>query len=616
VPESAEKPSNNKLIYLSRWWPFVVIFCMLLPASILVMNHPQPEKPSKNELLAQDDKKTVSNKSLEKTTKAESPGNYLAAVFARNQNDHPNAAYYIKNALKSDPKNNILKEQLYHALLVEGKYPDAMEIAKTLKNTPHHRSMAAPLLLSIENVKNKKYPEAIALLAAKDLKGNLNALMTPLMTAWVKVGADMVRSPIHVSDVLGKDSSLETAFIIYHLALINDLLGFEKEAADYYAKALRDPEKTPFRMVEVALNFYVRTGRAEEYNALMVSSHDKATLTLLTRNDAFKMGSKNVKRLVDSANDGVAELLYSMSSILYGVNAVEDEYIYLHLALYLKPEFPAAQYLLAGSLEQSKDLPRAISVYAAIDKKSPLYFRGQIRSAEALYSILKKEEAYRILDILEQSYPAIPESQLTKADLLRDDKRYFEAIDIYTKVINTIKNPISSDWVKYFSRGIVFERAGQWDKAEADFNQALKLEPDQPDVLNYMGYSLLTYGGNIHRAKTLIQLALEQRPDDVHIIDSMGWVLYTAGEFDQALSYMEQAVELAPNDPTVMDHLGDVYYRLGRKKEARFQWERALVFKPDEKLLSELQDKIKDGLGPFIPPRSAQTAQDDGKKVE
>jgi Flp pilus assembly protein TadD len=151
-------------------------------------------------------------------------------------------------------------------------------------------------------------------------------------------------------------------------------------------------------------------------------------------------------------------------------------------------------------------------------------------------------------------------------------------------------------WPVLFARASCYERLGKWHDAEQDLQQALKLSPNQPDILNYLGYGWLEHGVHLAEARTMIETAFKASPNNAEIADSMGWSLYLQGHYEKAAEFIEKAVELLPGDPTVNDHLGDVYWRLGRKTEARYQWQRSLSFAPEQPLTNNLQRKIKDGL--------------------
>jgi tetratricopeptide (TPR) repeat protein len=157
-----------------------------------------------------------------------------------------------------------------------------------------------------------------------------------------------------------------------------------------------------------------------------------------------------------------------------------------------------------------------------------------------------------------------------------------------------------------------YERDKQWPKAEADLQMALKLYPDNPDVLNYLGYSWIDQGTNLEEGMRMIRRAVEQRPEDGYIVDSLGWAYYRIGNYEEAMKNLEKAVEYKPFDPTINDHLGDVYWRLGRTIEAMFQWSHARDLKPEPEDLAKIQEKLKSGLADE--PASAADAGNKPKK--
>jgi Flp pilus assembly protein TadD len=189
-----------------------------------------------------------------------------------------------------------------------------------------------------------------------------------------------------------------------------------------------------------------------------------------------------------------------------------------------------------------------------------------------------------------------PEALVNLADLLRSKKRFSESVEAYDAAIERIGTIGKRHWTLLYSRGIALERSSQWLRAEEDFITALRLKPDQPYVLNYLGYSWVDQGINLARAQKMIERAVELRPNDGYIVDSLGWVLYRLGDFPRAAKQLERAVELRPQDPTINDHLGDAYWRVGRAAEARFQWRRALSLDPEPDQVSTIRDKISNGL--------------------
>ncbi|MYA86877.1 MAG: tetratricopeptide repeat protein, partial [Boseongicola sp. SB0662_bin_57] len=247
-----------------------------------------------------------------------------------------------------------------------------------------------------------------------------------------------------------------------------------------------------------------------------------------------------------------------------------------------RPDHIDALLLTAELLEQLDQHDLATEVYDKVPRDHPEFHAAELGRAEALRQSGQEGAAIEVLQQLTESHGHLLQVHVALADLLRELERYEEAKAPYNNALSMVSEPVEQHWIIYFTRGIAHERTGQWDLAEADFRKALELKPDQPTVLNYLGYSLLELQTDLEEALALIERAVEQRPDAGHIIDSLGWGLYRLGRYEEAVPHMERAAEHLPIDPIVNDHLGDVYWAVGRHREAEFQWHRALSFFTDE----------------------------------
>jgi Flp pilus assembly protein TadD len=219
----------------------------------------------------------------------------------------------------------------------------------------------------------------------------------------------------------------------------------------------------------------------------------------------------------------------------------------------------------------------------------------QLRRASLIDRLGRSDDAMRELDRLSRDYPSSPLPDAQRGDILRQKGRFAEAVAAYDKSIARIANARASDWLVYYNRGVSEERSHQWDKADSDFHTALKLSPDQPFVLNYLGYSYAEMGQHLAEARQMIQKAAERRPNDGAITDSLGWVLFREGDTKQAVKTLERAAELESEDATINEHLGDAYWAAGRKVEARYQWRRALTLHPAADDVPKLEAKISSG---------------------
>jgi Flp pilus assembly protein TadD len=188
------------------------------------------------------------------------------------------------------------------------------------------------------------------------------------------------------------------------------------------------------------------------------------------------------------------------------------------------------------------------------------------------------DAALEVMEKLSVSHANLPVVHSAMGDLLRGADRFEDAEKAYDRSLALWEGRENTDWRTLYTRGIVHERLDNWDKAEADFRAALAISPGEPNVLNYLGYSLVEQHRKLDEALEMIEQAVAARPQSGYIIDSLGWALFRLGRYEEAVPHMERAAELMSIDPVINDHLGDVYWAVGRKLEAEFQWKRALSF--------------------------------------
>jgi tetratricopeptide (TPR) repeat protein len=300
----------------------------------------------------------------------------------------------------------------------------------------------------------------------------------------------------------------------------------------------------------------------------------------------------------DSPTGGMADALWGIAQALHQERGGSRAVLYARLALFLKPDLAEATLLIGDVFVDQQNFDAAIDTYEGIDDASPISFAGKLRIASALHQLDRKEQAFELLEGLVAAEPERIQALVQLGNLLRRDEEYEGAESAYSRAIDRLGTPEREDWTLFYARGIAYERTKQWPKAEADFLRALELEPEQPFVLNYLGYSWVDQGMRLDEARDMLDRAVALRPDDGFIVDSVGWVHYRLGEYPQAVESLERAVELEPGDPVINDHLGDAYWRVGRQREARYQWQRALSLEPDEELIETIEQKLRSGLPP------------------
>ena len=524
-------------------------------------------------------------------------GSFLSGRFAKHNQDLKEAARYLSETLAHDPENEQLQQEAMRMHLLAGNIDQATELAKKLAQNQNNEPLVSCLLM-LESVKATDFVRAKSIVEESSNAG-LFGLIRPVMLEWIAVASNDKKRMIDMKSTIDK-AGFFAPFINYHTALMNDVLGNSAAAQIAYNKANIDPAVTPYRVVEAISNFNERAGKWDEAQAVY-TAYAKANPQSTLIPDKLVQGATPLP-LVADAKQGLAELFFTTASILFGEDATQDTFLYLRIALELRPNLPPAQLMLANLYEQVEDYKQAINTYDSIPEGSVFYRRAQVRKALNYEALGQKDKAVTLLDALAKRYPNDATALITKGDMERDAKNYSAAAETYGEAIARTEPLEAADWPLLYARGISYERGDAWEKAEADFNRALTLQPDQPDVLNYLAYSWLTMNKNIVQARDYLERASAQRPDDAHIIDSVGWAFYLSGDFKSAVEKFEHAVELMPDDVTVNDHLGDAYWRVGRETEARYQWERALTFKPDKETSEALRAKLANGLPVFVVP--------------
>lgn len=515
-------------------------------------------------------------------------GAYLAGRHAADIGDTAAAADYFAGALAGDPENVELLQGAFALMAAEGRMAEASDLARRLLQYDANSVLAA-VVVAIQDARAGDFAAASRRLEALPERG-LGSFLGPLLTAWAKAGQGDIDGAMATVAPLAGNAHF-AALHDFHAALINDLAD-RRDAAEHFYRKTGAGSGAALRYVQAAAAFFDRTGRPEEARRLFANYAEDHPDGSLLDGAAVAGGAK----AVPSAAAGMAEALFGAATSVRQSNALDAALIFARLALELRPDMPLARILVADILQSRGRLAEANRTYSAIAEGSVGYWAAQLRIAANLDELGDEEGAARLLEKLAAERPQQIDALVALGEILRTGKRYAEAVAAYDRAIARLATVEKRHWVLFYSRGISLERSGQWARAESDLRKALELEPDQPHVLNYLGYSWVEQGAHLDEAKRMIERAVELRPNDGYIVDSLGWVLYRRGDFAEAVRVLERAVELRPEDPTVNDHLGDALWRVGRYDEARFQWQRALSLDPEPELVGGIRGKIVSGL--------------------
>ena len=515
-------------------------------------------------------------------------GSYLAGLIAGADRDTLAAATFFREALRQDPRNRDLAERAFIASLSNGDMREAVDLAQRLVKADS-RNALIQMVLAARSMRARQWAQAGQELARAG-GGRQRDLTALLLTAWTLAGAGDVRRAVDSIDRLNDERF--DLFRQFHIGLMLEMAGQSAEAGKRL-KAAYDIDNTSLRVVDAYARSLARRGEREEARNVYLA-FDRLLPRHPTIRDALQRldRGEQLEPIIRNAAAGAAEVLFGLGLIGSQQNDALVAMVYLRLSLYLSPDHAIAAITLGDNYERVKQYERALDAYDLIPESSPLYGLAESQTGLVLEAMGKAEEATKHLEAIVARRPKDIDALSALGNVQRSRKLYKESAETFTRVIDLIPEPKRGDWTLFYFRGIAYERSKQWPKAEADFKKALELFPEQPLALNYLGYSWV-----------------ELRPDDGYIIDSLGWVHYRLGRYEEAVRELERAVDMRPGDPVINDHLGDAYWRVGRKLEAYFQWNHARDLNPEPEDLERILKKIANGLEDDPKPATAGPSQ-------
>jgi tetratricopeptide (TPR) repeat protein len=509
---------------------------------------------------------------------------YMVGRFAMSQSDPTTAAKQLLRARAAHPDDAELLQQAFIASLIAGR-TEAVPLARQLPD-----SQAAQLLLGAVEARAGHWQAAEAKFHALPRQG-LTQLLQPLLVAWAQQGGGHTDAALATLRPFLDGQRFRGVYAL-HAALISDQAGHAADAARLYRTALTEFGGMNLRLAQILASWDARHGQMSEAQRTLTAMAEGAPeMTIALPGLIAAATTPPVPR----ATDGIAEAYLAMAAALRQQDAGDFAMMLLRLALDLRPDFTAARVLAADILESNHHLDDALQVLLVVNSDDPLIPVIRLQRAALTEKLGHAEEAVRELQGIAADYPASPLPAMREGDILRGKQRFADAIAAYDRAIARIPAPGPNDWLVFYDRGIAYERSHQWSKAEADFQHALTLAPDQPFVLNYLGYSWADMGQNLAQARQMIEKAAQRRPNDGAIVDSLGWVMLRQGQTTEAVTTLERAVELDPEDASINGHLGDAYLAAGRKLEATYQWRRALSFNPEPDDAAKLEAKLQSG---------------------
>ncbi|MEQ1900931.1 MAG: tetratricopeptide repeat protein [Devosia sp.] len=519
-------------------------------------------------------------------------GAFLAGQQALQELRTADTVRFFATAVAEESDNPLVLRRAVVGFASNGDIEGAAQIARRLLKLDPNDQMAR-LITATEAMKQRRYAAAaedLSNLGADSFEGVTGAILK----AWALVATGRIDDGYALLDGLG-EGGLED-FLLFHRSLMASVAGRQDVAISYASEAY-DLEPFAPDIVEEYSRALGNAGRfGEAIDAIVGYEAQGLKHPLISVVKADLLANRRPGPMAANAQEGAANMFYTIGLAFAREGGNDVALVFMRLGSYLDPENDLINFGIGQLYDGAEQHLTANAIYEALPAASPLKSMAIVRIADNLDAMGNRTEAISRLSQIVADNPDDLDAVTVLGDLYRSDKQWLAAADTYTKALTITGGNTPGDWRLYYVRGITYERAKQWPTAEPDFLKALELNPNQPQVLNYLGYSWVDQGLNLDRALGLIQRAVAASPQDGYIIDSLGWAFYRLGRYDEAVTELERAVGLKPNDPEINDHLGDAYWRVGRKLEARFQWNVATSVDTEGNVKARAEPKLVSGL--------------------
>ncbi|MSU88192.1 tetratricopeptide repeat protein [Rhodobacteraceae bacterium 2CG4] len=530
-------------------------------------------------------------------------GPYLAGSQADLRDDYLPASRYYDDAIRVASEDASLLNAAMVVNVIAGRLNRGLDMARRLEPVDGANQLVSLTLLA-EALRDEDY--AAARRMAEDPARQLNPMFAQLVEGWSRIGEGDFAGGVAVFEGMSGNAAVEIYGKV-HLAYAHAFAGDFETAA----RILDGDDDSPLHVDRLTIATHLvslsQIDRGSDALELVdrLLANGGADPQLEQMRERLLAGEALEFDQIARPADGAASAYAVLADALLREDALRLSLFYGRLATHIRPRYDQVTALIADILAEQRQYELAIATYEEVAPGSPWYIAAEIGRAAALDGAGRHDEAIEVLSKLSRERPDVISVHNALGDTLRNNEEFARAAEAYSRAVELIEEPAQQHWRLFYVRGISYERTDEWDKAEADFRTALELNPEQPNVLNYLGYSLVELRRNMDEALDMIERAVAQRPQDGYITDSLGWVYYRLDRFDEAVGPMERAVELEPVDPVINDHLGDVLWKVGRKMEARFQWRRALSFEPEEDEAVRIRRKLDAGLDKVLAEEAA-----------
>lgn len=524
-------------------------------------------------------------------------GLYLSASQAERSSDYPTATEMLGLLLQSHPEDIRLRRRAFLAALSAGLRDEALIHAEALRQAGDTALPLIAMTQAVAMLADGDADRAFALLDGVTAVG-LERFALPFVEAWIRQAQGNTAEAVAALDQAGLPDGTEG--LLQEQAALILLMAGDAIAAETRIKSLSDDVETlPVSTKRLYARILVEQGRASEARGLLDrAAEGEAGASLQLQSDRAVLADNRIPPpMATGPAAGLALAFQTIASFAQRQSQLMA-LRYHRLALMLDPGLDLSWLGVGAILQDRQQFGQSSAALQQVAATSPFRFEAQLEVVANLQADKRDDEAVKAAEALAKAHPDRFEPYMQIGTIERMRERWDDAVDAYDLAVRRVPAPDQRHWRLFYFRGIAHERNKDWDEAEADFKRALELEPEQPYVLNYLAYSWVERGIHIAEAKAMIKRAVAREYDNGAIVDSLGWVLYRIGEYEEAVKELERAIQLEPGDPTINDHLGDAYWMVGRRIEAEFQWKRALNLDPEPEARAVIEKKLRDGMEP------------------
>ena len=522
--------------------------------------------------------------------------NYFSGIVAfENENNSQALDFFSSSKILMNNHEPYLQKYVY-SLVLDNKVPQAINIIKRNLNKKNLNFFDAHLLLIVDSLKRKDLQKASSYFNNIDNSDQLDRFNIAILESLKQyIYTFEEKKILNDKKNLGKLSNILETFQRCYLT--------DKNTDSYFSNLINDSSGDYTRYIFFYLSYLVENSLIEK--ALKVVEDIKyINATLLLSQAKSWIENKNSKKIVEvfsckNPNHIISEFLFLISNLYSSQDNFKKSNFYLNLSNYLNPNFIFNLSLVAENHYLNQEYKKAKKTLKNFSNEDNFYNWFRIKKEAQI--IEKQRNTEESLNYLTAEFNKImsPNNRILfdMANFYKNSKNYEEAIDYYSKIIDTLDDNslIKSDIL--YRRGGSYERIGKYEYSDKDLLNALKIDPDDAYILNYLAYSWLERDYKINEAIKMLEKAYKLKNDDPYIIDSIGWAYYLIDDFLKAEKFLKRAVELMPNDPIVSDHYGDILWKLGRKIQARYFWQSVLKMEDAEKkIIESINIKIAEGL--------------------